>query len=102
MYSCMSVLEYNCMLIGIVTIISFLCTAFFEGVDGVRLANAELQPDAGSAVLKLMDCVISVAEMVNGNPSGVTCSKDETHQKTICPLDAQKMSGMIGEPSEPS
>ena len=29
--------------------------------------------------------------MVNGNPSGVTRSKDESRQKTIRPLDGQKM-----------
>ena len=71
---------------------------FLKGVDEVRLANAKLQSDAGSAALKLMDCVFSTAEMVNGNPSGVTRSKDETRQKTIRPLDAQKMryiDGMI-------
>lgn len=71
---------------------------FLKGVVGVRLANSKLQPDAGNAALKLMDCVFSVEELVNGNPSGDTRSKDETRQKTIRPLDAQKMrytDGMI-------
>ena len=64
---------------------------FLKGVDAVRLANAKLQPDAGSAALKLMDCLFSTSEMVNCNPSGVTRSKDETRQRTIRPLDHQKM-----------
>lgn len=55
------------------------------------MANAQLQHDAGSAALKLMDCLFTASEMVNGNPSGVTRSKDETRQKTIRPLDSQKM-----------
>ena len=66
-----------------------------KGVDGVRLANAKLQPDAGSAALKLMDCVFSSR---NGQRESFRCSKDETRQKTIRPLDAQKVryiDGMI-------
>ena len=68
-----------------------LIQPFLKGIDAVRLANAKLQPDAGSAALKLMDCLFSTTEMVNGNLSGVTRSKDETRQRTICALDPQKM-----------
>ena len=77
---------------------SLLVQPFLKGVDAVRLANAKLQPDTGTAELKLMDCVFSTSEMVNGNPSGVTRSKDQIRQRTIRPLDAQKMryiDGMI-------
>lgn len=70
---------------------TFLIQAFLKGVDAVKLANAKLQPDAGTTALKLMDCVFSTSEMVNGNPSGVTRSKDEIRQRTIQALDAQKM-----------
>ena len=68
-----------------------LVQPFLKGVDAVRLANAKLQPDAGSTALKLMDCMFSTAKMVNGNPSGVTRSKDEARQRTIRALDPQKM-----------
>lgn len=54
----------------------------------MRLANAKLQSDPGSAALKLMDCIFSTKEMVNGNPSGVTRS---TRQRTIQALDPEKM-----------
>ena len=57
----------------------------------MRLANAKLQADPGSAALKLMDCIFSTKEMVNGNPSGVTRSKDEARQRTIQALDPQRM-----------
>jgi hypothetical protein len=64
---------------------------FLKGVDQVRLQNAKLQSDAGGAALKLMDCLLSTEEMVNGNPSGVTRSKDAARQKTIKRLDPEKM-----------
>ena len=43
---------------------------YVRDIDQLKLANAKLQKDAGSAALKLMDCVFTTAEMVNGNPSG--------------------------------
>ena len=69
----------------------FLVQPFLKGVDAVRLANPKLQPDAGSAALKLMDCIFSTTEMVNGNPSGATCPKDATRQRTIRTLDPQRL-----------
>ena len=60
-------------------------------MDQVRLQNAKLQSDAGTAALKLMDCLFSTEEMVNGNPSGVTRSKDPARQKTIKRLNPEKM-----------
>ena len=60
-------------------------------MDQVRLQNAKLQSDAGGAALKLMDCLFSTEELVNGNPSGVTHSKDAARQKTIKRLDPEKM-----------
>ena len=69
----------------------FLFQQFLKGVDQVRLQNAKLQSDAGSASLKLMDCLFSTEEMVNGNPSGVTRSKDTARQRTIKQLDPEKM-----------
>ena len=69
---------------------------FLKGADPVKLANAKLQSDPGSAALKLMDCVFTIKELVNGNPSGVTKSKDSARQKTIRPLNAAKMKYIDG------
>ena len=68
-----------------------LLQEFLKGADQVRLQNAKLQQDAGSAALKFMDCLFSTEEMVNGNPSGVTRSKDTARQRTIKQLDPEKM-----------
>ena len=67
-----------------------------KGVDPVKLANAKLQSDPGTAALKLMDCVFTTEEMVNSNPSGITKSKDPTRQKTIKRLDPTKMQYIDG------
>ena len=67
-----------------------------KGVDQVKLANAKLQSEPGTAALKLMDCVFTTEEMVNSNPSGVTKSKDPTRQKTITALDPMKMKYIDG------
>ena len=73
------------------TLLCLLLQHFLKGVDQVRLQNAKLQSDAGGAALKLMDCLFSTEQMVNGNPSGVTRSKDAARQKTIKRLDPEKM-----------
>ena len=64
----------------------FLCN-----VDKLKVANAKLQNDAGTAALKLMDCIFTIEEMVNGNPSGITKSKDLVRKRTIRTLDSEKM-----------
>ena len=64
---------------------------FLNGVDPLKLVNAKLQGDPGSAALKLMDCLFSIEEMVNANPSRVTKSKDPVRKRTIRTLDASKM-----------
>ena len=69
---------------------------FVKDVDPVKLAHAKLQPDAGNAALKLMNCVFTTEELVNGNPSGITKSKDPTRQRTIRPLDGAKMKYING------
>ena len=60
-------------------------------MDSIKLAHARLQSDPGSAALKLMDCLFTTAEMVNGNLSGMNKSKDPLRQRTIRPLDSAKM-----------
>lgn len=74
----------------------FLLHDFLKGIDNVKLANAKLQSDPGTAALKLMDCVFTTSEMVNSNPSGVTKSKDPTRQRTIKPLNPRKMKYIDG------
>ena len=54
-------------------------------MNQVKLANAKLQKEPGIATLKLMDCVFTMSEMVNGNPSGVAKSNDPVRQRTIQP-----------------
>ena len=43
-------------------------------------------PEAHQAALKMMDCLFSTEELVNGNPSGNTKSLDENRIATIVPL----------------
>ena len=86
-------------------IVHVLSQEFLKRVDLVKLANAKLQSDPGTAALKLMDCVFTTAELVNSNPSGVTKSKDPARQKTIKPLDPRKMKyidGMHLYPTNPA
>lgn len=64
----------------------------------MKLANAKLQSEPGTAALKLMDCVFTTEEMVNSNPSGITKSKDPARQKTIRALDPIKMKYIDGMP----
>ena len=64
---------------------------FLSGIDKLKLANAKLQADPGTAALKLMDCIFTTEEMVNGNPSGVTKSQDPVRKRTIRVLDPEKM-----------
>ena len=43
-----------------------------------------------------MDCVFTTEEMVNGNPSGMTKSKDPIRKRTIRALDPDKMKFING------
>jgi hypothetical protein len=69
---------------------------FLKGVDQVKIENAKLQANPGTAALKLMDCIFTTAELVNSNLSGVTKSKDTARQRTIRPLDARFPSTQVG------
>ena len=70
-----------------VSLIELSCMLF----SAFSQERARLQADRGAAALKLMDCIFSTEEMVNGNPSGVTRSNDATRQKTIHPLHPEEM-----------
>ena len=56
-------------------------------VNRLQLATALVQPTPIAMALKLMACLFTKTELVNGNPSGITNSKDEQRQKTIKKLD---------------
>ena len=56
-------------------------------VNRLKLATALVQPTPVAMALKLMACLFTKAELVNGNPSGITNSKVEQRQKTIKKLD---------------
>ena len=64
--------------------------------DPIRLAHAKLQEDAKSCALKLMTCLFTTSELVNGNPSGNTNSKDESRRDTIVPLNPAKLKYIYG------
>ena len=61
-------------------------------VNKLKLAHALIQKDARSMGLKLMGCLFSDKDLVNGNPSGITKSKNEHRVKTIQRLDSTRMS----------
>lgn len=66
-------------------------------VDRLKLQSAKVQGEASKCALQLMSCLFSAEELVNGNPSGNTNSKDEMRRKTIQKLDPkgiQYISGM--------
>ena len=73
-----------------------LVQEYLRGIDQLKLASAKLQSTASNAALKLMDCVFTTDEMVNGNPSGQTNSKDPVRKRTICALDTRKMKFISG------
>ena len=62
----------------------------------VRLMNAKMQGDPASCALKMVDCLFSTKELVNGNPSGKTKSKDMNRQKMIKVLDPVRMKYLFG------
>ena len=61
----------------------------------LKLANAKEKSDPGKAALKLMDCIFSTKEMVNGSPSGVTKSKDPLRKRIVQTLSPDKMKFMV-------
>ena len=68
----------------------------FGKIDPLRLANAKLQSDAGSAALKLLDCLFTTEELVNCNPSGNTKSTNPARKQSIAPLDPRRMKYIYG------
>ena len=53
----------------------------------LRFAQAKMQGDPAKVALKFLACLFTPEELVNGNPTGTTNSKDLRHQQTINKLD---------------
>ena len=60
-------------------------------VDELKLQQAKIHPDAAKCALQLMSVLFDIKELVNGNPSGITNSKDEARLRTIKRLDPKRM-----------
>ena len=60
-------------------------------VDRLKLQSAKLQSTPVKCALKLMSCIFTPDELVNGNPSGHTNSKDESRIRTILKLDPERI-----------
>ena len=67
-----------------------------HSVDRLKLQSAKLQGDPSKCALQLMSCLFSVEELVNGNPSGHTNSKDDIRKKTIKKLDPERIKYISG------
>lgn len=63
----------------------------------IKLQSAKLCTDSSKCALQLMSCLFSAEELVNGNPSGLTNSKDETRIRTIKKLDVNKIKYIRGK-----
>lgn len=50
-------------------------------VDRLKLQSAKLRNTPAKCALPLMICIFTAEELVNGNPSGHTDSKDEDYPK---------------------
>ena len=66
-------------------------------VDSLKLQSAKIHNDAGKCAQKMLSCLFTPVELVNGNPSGVTNSKDEVRRKTIKKLDPQRIKYICGK-----
>lgn len=66
-------------------------------VDRLKLQSAKLQAEPSKCALQLMGCLFTAEELVNGNPSGNTNSKDELRKRTIKKLDPSRIKYIHGE-----
>lgn len=56
-------------------------------IERMKLQLAKLKDSPCKCALQMMSVLYTVEEMVNGNPSGITNSKDEKRQSSIQKLD---------------
>ena len=73
-----------------------MLTVFGHKVDALKLSQAKQYDVPEKAALKLLACLFSPEELVNGNLTGVTNSKDEVRQKTIKKLNIQRVEYLKG------
>lgn len=66
-------------------------------MDRIKLQSAKLQTDATKCALQLASCLFSLEELTNGNPSGVTNSKDEVRKRTVEKLNPIRMKYITGK-----
>ena len=69
---------------------------FGHKTDKIKLQAAKLHNDSSKCALQLLSCMFSDEELVNGNPSGMTNSKDEGRKSTITKLDPRRMQYIQG------
>ena len=63
-----------------------------RGVNRLCLAHAKMQGELAKAALKLLACLFTPEDLVNGNSTGTTNSKDVHRQQTIKTLNLERMS----------
>ena len=62
----------------------------------LKLAQAKMVADPSKAALKLLACLFAPEELVSGNPTGMTNSKDPKWVATIRKLDPERMKYLKG------
>jgi hypothetical protein len=65
-------------------------------INKLKLATAMIQTTPGQMALKLMACMFSKEEIVNGTPTGTTTSKEERRIRTVQQLDPAVMEFIEG------
>ena len=66
-------------------------------IDSLKLAQAKMHTDPAKTALKLLSCLFTQEELVNGNPRGITNSKDQHRIATIQPLETERMAYINGK-----
>lgn len=56
-----------------------------------------LNKDHGKCALQMMSCLFTLEELVNGNPSGNTKSKDENRKESVRKLDPDRIKYICGK-----
>jgi len=64
-------------------------------MERLKLQNAKQQDSEALFALKLLNCLFTGKEFVNGNPTSITNSKDKTRKATIKQLNPKRMEYML-------
>ena len=65
-------------------------------VNKLKLQAAKLHADPGRCALAMMSCLFTAEELVNGNPAGISNSKDEARRRGIKQLDPNRIKYIQG------